>query len=275
MNNKILIDKCLAEDIGHADITTDYLGLLETSTTAFLIAKENGIIAGLDVAIEVFLAVDEKIKIIAYKKDGDAVSNKEEIAKIQGNAASILKAERVALNFMQRLSGIATLTRAMVDEIKGTSAKLLDTRKTTPGLRKLEKMAVRMGGGYNHRFGLYDMIMLKENHLAAAGGIPSAMQKIALHNTAYKVEIEVKNLAEAQEAVACKAQRIMLDNMSLVDMRKAARLYANVIELEASGNVTINNIKEIAETGVHYISTGAITHSYKSLDISLLFKEKQ
>ncbi len=222
---------------------------------------------------EVFKQVDPEINITLYKRDGDKVVNKEEVAKLVGNPVSLLKGERVALNFIQRMSGIASHTARMVEEIAGTEAKLLDTRKTTPMLRYLEKYSVKVGGGFNHRFGLYDMIMLKENHIRAAGSITKAVNMVKKNNCTYKIEVEVTNLEELKEAVEAKVDRVMLDNMSLECMREAVKLYKGRVELEASGNVRLETIREIAETGVDYISSGALTHSYKSLDISLLFRE--
>ena len=273
MNINDIIKLSLEEDLGHGDITTEYLELENTYSTAFIIAKQDGVIAGIEIAINVFQMVDSDLKTIIYKKDGDWVIKSDHIMKIEGKTSSILKAERVALNFLQRLSGIATQTRNYVNKLDGLNTKLLDTGKTTPLLRKLEKYAVTIGGGFNHRFGLYDMIMLKENHIRAAKGISSAVAKIKVKNTSYKIEVEVTNLEELKEAVDAGADRALLDNMSIDDMKRAVESYKKNIELEASGNITIENIKEIAETGVHYISSGSLTHSYKSMDISLLFKE--
>jgi nicotinate-nucleotide pyrophosphorylase (carboxylating) len=273
MDLKELVRLSLAEDIGTGDITTDSLGLARTITDAVIIAKEEGIIAGLDVFSEVFRQVDPTVMITYYKKDGDKVLDREEIAKIEGNPASILKAERVALNFIQRMSGIATKSNEMAQAIAGTSAKLLDTRKTTPMLRQLEKYAVKIGGGFNHRFGLYDMVMLKENHIRSAGSISQAVQAVKNNNCTYKIEVEVTNLEELDQAVTAKVDRVMLDNMSLEDMKTAVEKYSGQLELEASGNVTLKTIRDIALTGVDFISSGALTHSYKSLDISLLFRE--
>jgi nicotinate-nucleotide pyrophosphorylase (carboxylating) len=268
-----LIALALEEDIYSGDITTDYLDLPHTHTEAFLIAKADGILAGLNVLVKTFQTVDPKLAVVLYKKDGDAVQPGDEIARIHGNPASILKGERVALNFVQRLSGIATLTNCYVKAVAHTGARVLDTRKTTPLLRQLEKYAVRVGGAFNHRFGLYDMILLKENHIRAAGSISDAVQRVKMHNTTYKIEVEVTNLLECDEAFICGVDRILLDNMSLEEMQMAVERYGGEVEFEASGNVRLNTIAKIAETGVDYISSGALTHSYQSLDISLLFKE--
>ncbi len=272
MNINKLIELSLDEDIRHSDVTTDNLGIEDRIATAYLISKANGVLAGIETAFKVFKKIDFSIECKAFKKDGDKIFKDERIAEISGKSSSILKAERVALNFLQRMSGIATKTASFVEKVSAYGTKILDTRKTTPLLRELEKYAVRTGGGFNHRFGLYDMIMLKENHIRAAGSITNAVNAIRKKNTSYKIEIEVTNLTELEEAANCNVDRIMLDNMTLIDMRKAVEKYSHRIELEASGNVNLASIEEIAATGVHFISSGALTHSYKSLDISLLFE---
>lgn len=268
-----IILQAIDEDLGTGDITTNYLDLERTTATAYMIAKAEGMVAGVDIAIRVFKLLDSELKVTVYRKDGDHVKPKDEILRVEGNPSSILKAERTALNFIQRLSGIATKTRHLVKLISHTQAKLLDTRKTTPLLRRLEKYAVRIGGGYNHRAGLYDMILLKENHIRAAGGITEALRRVKQHNTTYKIEIEVTTLKELAEAFKAGADRIMLDNMDLKTIRQAVKKYGGKVELEVSGGITEANIADYAATGVDYISTGAITHSVKALDISLLFKE--
>lgn len=273
MQTQELIRQALKEDLGSGDISCRFLELEAETSRAFMVAKAEGVLAGVDIARMVFKTVDPELKVTLYRKDGDRVVPKDEIMSIEGRSASILQAERVALNFLQRLSGIASQTRLMVDALEGTETKLLDTRKTTPLLRELEKHAVRVGGGFNHRFGLFDMVMLKENHIRAAGGITSAMEKIKRHNTSYKVEVEVTNILELEEAVAAGADRVMLDNMELAEIRIAARKFRKKVELEISGGVTLQNIAKYARAGVHYISSGAITHSVKALDISLLFEE--
>ena len=271
MNTEELVKFALMEDIGTGDITTEYLDLPKKINTAYLIAKQEGVLCGLNVAMLTFKAVDENTKFVAYKKDGDSLKIGDTIAKIEGYSDSILQGERVALNFLQRLSGIATMTKLFVYKLKNYQTKLLDTRKTTPLLRNLEKYAVRVGGGYNHRFGLYDMILIKENHIKAAGGITKAVELVKKSNTTYKIEVEVTNLDELREAVNSKVDRVMLDNMTPDIMKEAVERYRHIVEFEASGNVSMENIEEIAATGVDYISSGALTHSYKSLDISLLF----
>lgn len=269
-----IIRLSLAEDIGTGDLTSIYLELEPIAAIAYMIAKEEGVLAGVEIAQRTFKAVDAATKITIYRKDGDKVKPGDEIMRIEGKPAAMLQAERTALNFLQRLSGIATKTARMVKLIEGTDTKLLDTRKTTPLLRQLEKYAVRVGGGFNHRFGLYDMILIKENHIRASGGISPALQRIKKHNTAYKVEIEVTNLLELEEACNAGVDRVMLDNMSVADVKIAVRKFRKKVELEVSGGITEANILSFAKTGVHYISSGSMTHSYKSLDISLLFKEK-
>ncbi|MCB5246482.1 MAG: carboxylating nicotinate-nucleotide diphosphorylase [Candidatus Cloacimonetes bacterium] len=273
MNTSEIIRLALAEDIGSGDISTSYLELEPVAGQAFMIAKAEGVLAGLEIAKEVFLTVDKSLKIILYNRDGDRVEPGAEIMRVEGNPASILQGERTALNFLQRLSGIATLTQAMSSELEGTAVRLLDTRKTTPLLRSLEKYAVRVGGGFNHRFGLYDMVMLKENHIRACGSIGEAVARVKKHNTAHKIEVEVTNIHELEEAVRAGVDRVMLDNMNLTQIKACVRRFGKKVELEISGGVTLANIRKLAQTGVHYISSGALTHSYQSLDISLLFKE--
>jgi nicotinate-nucleotide pyrophosphorylase (carboxylating) len=268
-----IIRKGLEEDIGSGDITTRYLDLEPQSNIAYIIPKEAGVLAGVDIARLVFRMVDPELKIVLYNKDGDKVIPDEEIMRLEGRPSSILQGERTALNFMQRLSGIATKTAKFVSLLEGTNVKLLDTRKTTPLLRSLEKYAVRVGGGYNHRFGLFDMVLIKENHIRACGSITEAVNRIRKHNTSYKIEVEVTNLKEVDEAAKAKVDRIMLDNMTPAQIRKAVKKYKDVLEFEVSGGITEDNIRSFAETGVQFISSGALTHSYKSLDISLLFKE--
>lgn len=268
-----LILQAIEEDLGNGDITTNYLDLARTNTVAYMIAKADGIVAGVDVAIRVFKLLDNELKTTVYRKDGDVVKPYDEILRIEGNPSSILKAERTALNFIQRLSGIATKTQSYVKLIEHTNAKLLDTRKTTPLLRRLEKYAVRVGGGFNHRIGLYDMILIKENHIRAAGGVTEAINRVKQHNTSYKIEIEVTNLHELADAVSAGVDRVMLDNMDIRTIKQAVKKYKNKVELEISGGINETNIQLYATTGVDYISCGALTHSVKALDISLLFKE--
>ncbi|MCB5245583.1 MAG: carboxylating nicotinate-nucleotide diphosphorylase [Candidatus Cloacimonadaceae bacterium] len=268
-----IINLALEEDLGTGDITTDYLDLEPIPEKAFMIAKAPGIVAGLEIAKEVFCIIDKNLKITMYKRDGDTVKRGDEILRVEGNPTSILKGERTALNFLQRLSGIATMTKAMVDKLEGTSARLLDTRKTTPLLRSMEKYAVRVGGGYNHRFGLYDMILLKDNHIKACGSITEAVKRVKEKNITYKIEVEVSNIKELEEAVRAGVDRILLDNMSIPKIKNCVKRFGSKVDLEVSGGITLENIREIAQTGVPFISSGALTHSYHSLDISLQFKE--
>lgn len=268
-----LIEEALQEDLGNGDLTSSYLEIENSKSVAFLIAKEKGVLAGLDTAVAVFKKLDSNVNVIVYKKDGDILKRGEEILKLNGSTQAILAGERVALNFLQRMSGIATITAETVKQIAPYGTKLLDTRKTTPLHRELEKYAVKVGGGYNHRFGLYDMIMIKDNHIQAAGSIKNAVDRVRKHNVNYKIEVEVKNITELREAYKCKVDRIMLDNMSCKAIRKAVCLFGEKVELEVSGGINLHNIVKYAETGVEFISVGFITHSFKALDISLLFRE--
>jgi nicotinate-nucleotide pyrophosphorylase (carboxylating) len=229
------------------------------------------VIAGLEVARLAFGLVDEQVQLKPLVADGEQVSTGQVVATIRGPGRGILSGERVALNFLQRMSGIATTTHRFVQAVAGTGAIILDTRKTAPGLRLLDKWAVRLGGGQNHRFGLYDMVLIKENHITAAGGIAEAVQA-ARNGSGRKlaVEVEVRDLAELQEAMSLEVDRILLDNMSLEEMREAVRLVRGRLPLEASGNVTLESAAAIAATGVDFISVGLLTHSVKALDISLL-----
>jgi nicotinate-nucleotide pyrophosphorylase (carboxylating) len=236
-----------------------------------LIAKAPGVIAGLLVAELVFSLVDERVCFAPRVSDGVQVDACDLIAEISGPARSILSGERVALNFLQRMSGIATLTRRFVDAVEGTGATILDTRKTAPGLRILDKWAVRLGGGQNHRFGLYDMVLIKENHITAAGSITAAVERVrAQDERARAIEVEVKTLVELREALDLDVHRIMLDNMSLEEMGQAVRLTNGRVPLEASGNVGLSNVAAVAGTRVDYISIGMLTHSVMALDLSLL-----
>jgi nicotinate-nucleotide pyrophosphorylase (carboxylating) len=265
-----LIQSALKEDIGSGDITTSAVLSGREVGNARVVAKEDMVVAGIGVFKEAFLFSEEKVDFIDSVKDGDNVKDGDLLTQMSGNLGNILTAERVALNFLQRMCGIATLTRRYVDEIRGTGAKILDTRKTTPGLRVLEKYAVMIGGGFNHRFGLYDGILIKDNHIYAAGGIIAAIEMVnkdVPHNL--KIEIEVKNLGEVEEALSAGVDVIMLDNMEVGEMKKAVSLIKGRALVEASGNVSLKNVKKIAETGVDFISVGALTHSAPSSDISL------
>ncbi|MGD9487605.1 MAG: carboxylating nicotinate-nucleotide diphosphorylase [Calditrichaceae bacterium] len=266
-----IVKRALAEDIGDGDVTSACTVPENTRAAGRMIAKEAGVVAGLEVAGTVFAAVDKMINFVPVIQDGAVVAKGDLIARINGPARSILEAERVALNFLQRMSGIATLTNKFVKAVEGTSAVILDTRKTAPGLRLTDKWAVRLGGGQNHRIGLYDMVMIKDNHIAAVGSITKAVAQVKEKDERKRsIEVEVKNLKELREALGLKIDRIMLDNMSLEVMKQAVKLTDGRIPLEASGNVNPDTVAGIAATGVDYISVGMLTHSVKALDISLL-----
>jgi nicotinate-nucleotide pyrophosphorylase (carboxylating) len=268
-----LIRLALAEDVGKGDLTSEALLESKLSSKAAIIAKQEGILAGLPVARMVFKMTDKAAIFHMLKQDGEKIKKGERIALIQGRIRGILKAERTALNFLQRLSGIATLTAKYVEKTKGAKAKILDTRKTTPGLRALEKYAVKAGGGKNHRMGLFDMILIKENHIQAAGGIREAMKRAKSRCRGKKIEVEVGNLKELREAIEAKPDWIMLDNMKIEQMKKAVgmiRSASSTVKIEASGNVNLKNVKRIALTGVNFISVGALTHSAPALDLSLI-----
>lgn len=270
-----IVRRALEEDIGSGDVTSAWTLPADLYGRGRVVAKAAGVVAGLEVARRVFAALDAKVQFQSVVADGSVVSPGDVIAKVQGPVRSILGGERVALNFLQRMSGIATLTRRYVEAVRGTRAVILDTRKTAPGLRHLDKMAVRLGGGQNHRAGLYDMVLIKDNHIAAAGGITAAVQRVKERNTSgLPVEVEVKNLTELREALKLGVDRIMLDNMGLEEMRQSVQLAAGRVALEASGGVNLETVKAIAETGVDYISVGALTHSAPALDISLDIEEK-
>jgi nicotinate-nucleotide pyrophosphorylase (carboxylating) len=269
-----IISQALKEDLGDGDHSS--LSSIPSTATgsAILIAKETGIVAGIDIARKVFEAVDPKIDFQALVKDGDRIEPGDMIFGIEGKSISILSAERTALNFMQRMSGIATRTNQLVRMLDGLNTKLLDTRKTTPLMRELEKYSVKIGGGENHRFGLYDMIMLKDNHIDFAGGITKAIKNANdyLKNTSkkLKIEIETRNLEEVEEVLKTGGvQRIMFDNFSPEVMHEAVKLVNKKYETEASGGITEATLRTYAETGVDYISVGALTHHIKSLDLSL------
>ena len=266
-----VIREALREDIGTGDITTDSIVPQSLISTAQIIAKEPGVICGLDVARQVFNSVDSRTKFIAKVKDGEHVRAGTVIAVVSGPARGILTAERTVLNFLQRLSGIATLTSKFV-KAAGGRVKVLDTRKTTPGLRLLEKYAVKTGGGRNHRIGLFDAVLIKDNHIAAVGGIRKALEFAKRQHPGFLIEVETKDLKQVAEAVGAGVGRIMLDNMNIATIKKAVKLIkasANKISIEVSGGITLRNVGELAKTGVDFISVGAMTHSAPSLDISL------
>lgn len=273
MINFLVVDKiikdALIEDIPVEDISTNAVISENSNSTIDLICKEEGIIAGLKVFERVFKILGD-VEVFLLKNDGDKVYPKDKIAYLKGNTRNILLGERVALNLLQRMSGIATLTNKFVKEIEHTNAKLLDTRKTTPNLKVLEKYAVKVGGGHNHRFNLSDGVMLKDNHIAAAGGITNAV-KLCRANSSFvrKIEVETETLEMVKDALDAKADIIMLDNMDLDTAKEAIKMIGDKATIEFSGNVRLENIKSIAEIGVDYISVGALTHSVKNLDLSM------
>ena len=265
-----IIERALDEDIGSGDPGSTLLFPEEARATAVIQAKESGILAGLPVAEATFKKLAPDLKWQPKTRDGQSVSSGEVVAELKGSLQGILMGERVALNFLQRLSGIATATRRFVDAVRGLEVKILDTRKTAPGLRVLDKYAVRAGGGHNHRFGLYDGILVKDNHIRAAGGVEKAMKLLREKSPPIlKIEVEVTSVCQAQEALAAGAAVIMLDNMSSADMAEAVRIIGRRALVEASGGVTLEGVREIAATGVDWISVGALTHSAKALDLSL------
>jgi nicotinate-nucleotide pyrophosphorylase (carboxylating) len=263
----------LDEDIGTGDITTEATISNSVLGKGIFLVKDDGVIAGLDIAEQVFKLVDKDLVFLRSRKDGEIVKNGDIVAIVEGSAASILTAERTALNFMQRMSGIATMAFKFKDKIKHTKAKIIDTRKTVPGLRLIDKLAVRIGGCENHRFGLYDMFLIKDNHIAVAGSITKAVKAcIDFRNnksTNFLIEVETANLLEVAEALKSGVDIIMLDNFELSEMAKAVKLIKGKCKVEASGGINYYTVKDIAETGVDFISVGALTHSVKSLDISL------
>lgn len=264
------------EDIGSGDLTSASALTGKEKGAALAVAKSELIVAGMDVFRGVFLFLDKDIKFERKVCDGHRAKTGEILAVVSGNLRNILTAERVALNIFQRMSGIATLTGRFVDETKGTRAKILDTRKTAPGLRILDKYAVTVGGGCNHRIGLYDGVLIKDNHIEAAGSIKRAVARVCDKvPPTIRIEVEVKNLGEVEEALAAGVPIIMLDNMKVGEMKKAVSLIAGRALVEASGNVSLKNVREIARTGVDFISVGALTHSVEAADISLKVGSKK
>ncbi len=265
-----LIDLALKEDIGPGDVTTNSLIPPGRKAAGLFVAKEEGVVAGLPVAEAVFRRLDPAVNFSFQVREGEQVTDAQILARVEGNARALLTGERVALNFLQRLSGIATHVHRLVRLLAGSKAKIVDTRKTTPGLRLLEKYAVRVGGGNNHRFGLYDAVLIKDNHLKITGSIKRAIQQARSRiPPTMKIEVEVENLAGVEEAIAAGADIIMLDNMDLLAMREAVNFVAGRALLEASGGITEKNILAVAQTGVDFISVGALTHSVRALDLSL------
>lgn len=270
------LKRALVEDMNNGDITTEYLIDDSSEGEALVTAKQCGVICGLEVSKTVFEIVDSELKFSALTNDGDYVSKGSDVLKVEGKIKNILKSERVALNFLQRMSGIATKAYDIVKIVEGIDVRVVDTRKTTPGLRIFEKYAVTTGGAFNHRFNLTDAVMIKDNHIEAVGSITEAIRLSRRHipHTA-KIEIEVKNIEELREALESGADIIMLDNMNESEMKQAVEITDKRVILEASGNITEKNLRQVAETGVDVISIGALTHSYTSMDLSLNIKIKE
>lgn len=270
LNADNLIMQALREDITSEDITTNAVMRQSKPGKADLICKQDGVIAGLDVFARVFTLLDDRVKVEKFFEDGDKVKNGDLLAVVTGDIRVLLSGERTALNYLQRMSGIATYTRNVADLLKGSKTKLLDTRKTTPNMRVFEKYAVKVGGGYNHRYNLSDGVLIKDNHIGAAGGVKEAIQMAKEYAPfVRKIEVEVENLEMLEEALEAGADIIMLDNMTPETMKKAVEMVGGRAETECSGNVTKENIKSIIDVGVDYVSSGALTHSAPILDVSL------
>jgi nicotinate-nucleotide pyrophosphorylase (carboxylating) len=271
---RAIVSRALAEDVGPGDVTSEATVAAEAQCRAEIVAREPGVIAGVQVAGAVFAALDRRIAFEALVAEGAQVEAGAALARLRGPARAVLAGERTALNFLQRMSGIATLTRRYVEAVAGTGARILDTRKTAPGLRALDKYAVRAGGGHNHRFGLFDGVLIKDNHIRAAGGIERAVRRAreAAHHLP-KVEVETQTRAQVEEALAAGADVIMLDNMSAEEVAQAVKLIAGRCEVEVSGRVTLATVRTLAECGVDYLSIGALTHSAPALDLALEFAD--
>ncbi|MBX3002241.1 MAG: carboxylating nicotinate-nucleotide diphosphorylase [Caldilineaceae bacterium] len=264
-----IVRRALEEDIGDGDVTTRCTVAADAIYRGRFLAKAGGVIAGLDVVTLTFQLLDGRVEVLPLVAEGSLVERGTVIATASGPGHALLSGERTALNLLQRMSGIATLTRRFVDAVAGTNAVILDTRKTAPGLRLFDKRAVLLGGGQNHRIGLYDMALIKDNHIAAAGGITAAVERVrAGDERRHPIEVEVTNFDQLHEAISLHVDRIMLDNMSVEQMAEAVRMTAGRIPLEASGNVSLETVAAIAATGVDFISVGALTHSVRALDVS-------
>jgi nicotinate-nucleotide pyrophosphorylase (carboxylating) len=264
--------KCaLEEDIGTGDVTTDTIVPADASLRGQIVAKQDGVAAGIEVAKQVMLTLSDRITFVANIAEGSNVTRGTVLADVEGSARALLTGERTALNFLGRMSGIATLTRQYVDVVRNTNAVILDTRKTAPGLRITDKLAVRLGGGQNHRTGLFDMVLIKDNHIDFAGSITAAVERVRASQTKLEIEVETRSLDHVREALQLGVERILLDNMPVETMREAVAICNGRAKLEASGNVTLANVLEVAKTGVDYISVGALTHSPAVFDASLEF----
>jgi nicotinate-nucleotide pyrophosphorylase (carboxylating) len=263
------IKRALEEDMGDGDATTNSIVPPDATLQGKIVAKQSGVVAGLDIAAAVFHQLDRDVVFRTLVEDGASVLNRTTLADLDGSARALLTGERAALNFLGRMSGIATLTKQFVDAVKGTGAHILDTRKTAPGLRTIDKRAVQIGGGMNHRTGLFDMILIKDNHIDFAGSITAAVQRVRRAETGLEIEVEARTLDDVREALDLGVTRILLDNMTVDGMKEAVSIVEGRARLEASGNVTLENVSEVARSGVDYISVGALTHSPKVFDVSL------
>jgi nicotinate-nucleotide pyrophosphorylase (carboxylating) len=269
-----IVRKALEEDMGDGDITTNPIVPPDRRGYGRFVAKEKGVIAGVQVAETAFLALDNQAQFETMINDGERAEAGSIIATVEGKGRALLSAERVALNFLQRMSGIASLTRQFVDAVRETSAVILDTRKTAPGLRAFDKWAVLLGGGQNHRFGLFDMVLIKDNHIRITGSITEAVSRVRTGTGArFEIEVEVRDMQELREALKLGVDRILLDNMNMEELAQAVKIADGRVSLEASGNVDLSNVAAIAATGVNFISIGRLTHSAKTLDISFLIEE--
>jgi nicotinate-nucleotide pyrophosphorylase (carboxylating) len=268
------ITQALEEDIGSGDVTTDPIVSPDAVTSGEIIAKQSGVVAGLAIAAAVFRLLDHDVHFKARVTEGSQVERGTVLAELSGAARALLTAERTALNFLGRMSGIATLTRQFVDKIAGTSGKILDTRKTAPGLRIIDKLAVQFGGGYNHRHGLYDMILIKDNHIDFAGSLAEAVRLARSSDSDLETEVEARTIQDVETAIQLGVERILLDNMTTETMKQAVTITAGRARLEASGNVTLETVRQVAETGVDFISVGELTHSAKVFDVSLRLKKQ-
>lgn len=273
-NMLFTINHALAEDIGTGDVTSNTIIPAGEQLKGHIIAKQDGIVSGLLVAQAVYKLVDAGIECRLTAEEGQQVTKGQELMQLTGSARSLLTTERTALNFMGRMSGISTLTRHYVDAVQGTRAKILDTRKTVPGLREFDKLAVKLGGGTNHRIGLYDMILIKDNHIDFAGSIEKAVQNARTAGSGLEIEVEARTLSDVETALALGVERILLDNMSCEMMSQVVELNKGQAKLEASGNITLENVRDVAKTGVDFISIGALTHSVIVFDVSFDYLEK-
>ena len=264
------VEHALAEDIRTGDVTTNSIIPAQATLAGQIISKQSGIVAGLFIAQAAFQMLDKRVNLTPHVNDGERIEADRVLAEVKGIARAILSAERTALNFLGRTSGIATLTRQFVEEVRGTKTKILDTRKTAPNLRACDRLAVRLGGGENHRMGLYEMILIKDNHIDFAGSITEAVSRARKHRKGLEIEVEARSLKDVEECLDLGVTWIMLDNMSHEETRQAVMLNNGRAKLEASGNVTLANVRQIADTGVDYISVGALTHSVRNFDVSLI-----